>query len=148
MSEHIVKIIPTDPFYKVQEQTLQSAKSFLQTQISCDFIEVELNEMPVFVDCGANLEMISCPECNTELDFDWWGEAMDKAADNAFASLEIETPCCKKSISLNDLNYYFPCGFACSVISIFNPEQSIENEIIDAVQSNLGISVHVVEAHM
>ena len=61
MSEHIVKIIPKDPFYKVSEPTLQSVKTFLETRIHCDFIEVEFNEAPVFVDCGTNLETISYP---------------------------------------------------------------------------------------
>ena len=56
MSDCIMKIIPKDPFYKVSDLSLQSAKSFLQTQIHCDFIEVEINETPVFVDCGGNLE--------------------------------------------------------------------------------------------
>lgn len=148
MSEHIVKIIPKDPFYKVSKQTLQSAKTFLQARIRCDFIEAEINETPVFADCGTNLERIFCPECSRELDFDWWGEAMGKAADNAFTSLKTETPCCKKIISLNDLNYYFPCGFACCLICIFNPKQPVEGKITDAVQNILGIGVRIVETHI
>lgn len=47
---------------------------------NCDFIKVEINETPVFVDCGENLERISCPECSAGLDFEWWGDSMDKAA--------------------------------------------------------------------
>lgn len=148
MSDCIMKIIPKDPFYKVSDLTLQSAKSFLQTQIHCDFIEVAINEMPVFVDCGENLERISCPECSTELDFEWWGDAMDKAAGCEFTSLKTEMPCCKRFISLNDLDYFFPCGFASALISIFNPSQPIDNKIRDAIENVLGTSVRIIEAHV
>lgn len=148
MSDCIMMIIPKDPFYKVSDLTLQSAKSFLQTQIHCDFIEVEINETPVFVDCGENLERISCPECSTELDFEWWGDAMDKAAECEFTSLKTEMPCCKKFISLNDLNYFFPCGFASALISILNPSQPIDNKIIDAIENVLGTNVRIIEAHI
>ena len=148
MSEHIVKIIPKDPFYIVSEPTLQSVKTFLETRIHCDFIEVEFNETPVFVDCGANLEKISCPQCGAELDFDWWGNVMDEVADNSFTALEATTPCCKKQISLNDLNYNFPCGFACCLISIYNPEQIVDDKIIDELQNIYGIGVRIIEAHL
>lgn len=148
MSDCIIKIIPKDPFYKVSDLALQSAKSFLQAQIRCDFIEVEINETPVFVDCGHNLERISCPECSTELDFEWWGETMDQAAECEFKSLKTEMPCCKRILSLNDLVYYFPCGFASALISIFNPPQPIDNKIIDAIENILGTNVRLVEAHI
>lgn len=148
MSDCIMKIIPKDPFYKVSDLSLQSAKSFLQTQIHCDFIEVEINETPVFVDCGGNLERISCPECSTELDFEWWRDAMDKAAECEFTLLKTEMPCCKRFISLNDLDYFFPCGFASALISIFNPSQPIDSKIIDAIENVLGTGVRIIEAHI
>lgn len=148
MSEHITKIIPKDPFHKVPELALQSVKTFLEAQIHCDSIKVEVTETPEFVDCGTNLESISCPECGTELDFEWWGEAMEKAADDAFSSLETEVPCCKKLVSLNDLVYNFPCGFASCLIQIINPDQPISNEMIDKIQNILGIEVRIVEAHL
>ena len=148
MSEHIVKIIPQNPLYKVSAPELQSVKAFLETQINCDFIEVKSSETPAFVDCRTNLEKISCPQCGAELDFDWWGEAMDKAAEDEFISLETEIPCCKKIVSLNDLNYEFPCGFACCQICIYNPEQIMKDNIIDTVQNILGTGIRIVEAHI
>lgn len=148
MSDHIVKIIPKDPFCKISEQALQAAKNFLEKQIHCDFIAVECNETPIFVDCGENLEKLSCPKCGAELDFAWWGEAMDKAAQTAFTALETVAPCCKKILSLNDLTYYFPCGFACCLICMFNPEQVIDDKLIDTIQNILGTRVSIVEAHI
>lgn len=148
MSDYIVKIIPKDPYYKAPDVDLQSAKSFLQTKLCCGFIEAESNETPVFVDCGGNLERISCPKCSAELDFGWWGAAMDKSAEGGFTSLETEMPCCKKVISLNDLDYYFPCGFASTRIEVFNPAQPIDHEITNEMRHILGTDVRVVEAHI
>ena len=148
MSDHLVKIIPKDPFCKVSNAALQSAKSFLEKQKRGDSVEMEFNETPIFVDCGSNLEHISCPNCGEMLDFGWWGEAMDKAAESEFTLMEVEMPCCRNIISLNDLNYYFPCGFACCLIQIYNPEQNIEDEIIDVIQNILGSCVCIVEAHI
>ena len=73
---------------------------------------------------------------------------MDEVADNSFTALEATTPCCKKQISLNDLNYNFPCGFACCLISIYNPEQIVDDKIIDELQNIYGIGVRIIEAHL
>lgn len=148
MSDHIIKIIPNDPFYKIPESGLQSVKQFLESRICCDFIEIESGETPVFADCCSNLESIACPECGTELDFGWWGEVMDRAYERAFTELETKVPCCGKTVSLNDLKYDFPCGFACSVIYVYNPEPPIGEEIIDAVQRFLGVDIRMIEAHL
>lgn len=148
MSEHIVKIIPQNPFYKVSAPALQSVKAFLETQIHCDFIEVISAETPFFVDCGANLERISCPQCGTELDFGSWGEMMDKAAEDEFMSLETEMPCCKKTVSLNNLKYEFPCGFACCSVCIHNPEQFVKENMIDIIQNTIGDGIRIIEFHI
>ncbi len=148
MSEHIVKIIPKNPFYKGSVSALQSVKAFLERQIDCDDSEMTSAETPVFVDCGANLEKISCPQCGAELDFDWWGGAMGKAGEEEFMSLEAEMPCCKRIVSLNDLNYEFPCGFACCQICISNPEQFEKDNVIEVVKSSLGTDVRNIEAHI
>ena len=147
MSDHIVKMIPHDPFYKAPISALEQAKAFLESQLHCDSVEIVLDETPVFVDCGSNLEKISCPQCSTELDFGWWGDAMDKACEGAFASLDTQTPCCKKMVSLNDLVYTFPCGFACCQICIYNPEPFDKNEISAQLQNIFGADVRIIEAH-
>lgn len=148
MSEYVVKIIPRNPFYKGSVSALQSVKDLFERQIDCDVIEVTSAETPVFVDCGANLEKIYCPQCGAELDFDWWGEAMGRAAEGEFMSLETEMPCCKRIVSLNDLNYEFPCGFACCLICIYNPKQFMKDDVIESVKGILGTEVRIIEAHM
>lgn len=148
MSDCILKIAPQNPFYKVSEPLLQKSRDFLEANIYCDSIEVKCCMTPIFVDCGSNLERIVCPNCHSELPFDWWGEAMNKAYESEFTSLETVLPCCGLTISLNDLEYHFPCGFACCVIEILNPVFDSEDYIIDSIQKILGINVRIIKAHI
>lgn len=74
-----------------------------------------------FVDNGVNLETIRCPHCNEVLPEDWWGTAVDQAGKTKFDNLVVQTPCCGRQVSLNDLVYDWPAGFARFSISILNP---------------------------
>lgn len=148
MSDCIVKIVPKDPLYKVSEQMLKKAKELLEAKLSCDSINFECYDTPAFIDCGSNLERIVCPQCGAVLDFDWWGEAMEKANEKQFLELETELPCCQKTVSLNNINYYFPCAFACCEITVLNPDFDIENDIVDCIQKILCTEIRVVRAHM
>lgn len=148
MSDYIVKITPRDPFYKISAPLLQKSKDFLEANMQCDSIEIRCYMTPIFVDCGSNLESIVCPNCHSELPFDWWGEAMDNASESEFTSLETELPCCGKTVSLNDLDYYFPCRFACCVIDILNPVCEFRDYIVDSIQTILGTNICIIKTHI
>ena len=73
MSDRLVKIIPADPYKAISDATLREAKDYLQTAIRCDSITIQTSAYLAFVDCGGNLERISCPVCHSEIGFEWWG---------------------------------------------------------------------------
>ena len=146
MSDYIIKIIPLNPYTHIDSQKVQQAVDFLK--MSFEDVSVATHETPVFVDCGENLEKIICPSCGEEMDFDWWQESMSAAYAKDFVSLEIETPCCHRVSSLNELEYYFPCGFACVEIDIFNPVAEPDEECLTAVQALLGEKLRVIRSHM
>lgn len=73
---------------------------------------------------------------------------MSKAGENGFTVLETELPCCGKVVSLNDLDYHFPCGFACCVISILNPSRNIGDCTLADVQEIIGVSIRVIKTHI
>lgn len=148
MSDHIVRIIPCDPFYMPPEQELNAAKAYLEAHIRSDGINISVKASPVFVDCGSNLSKISCPKCGEELDIGWWQGAMSKAFEGEFMVLNAVAPCCGASVSLNELCYYFPCGFARARIEIYNPAQPIEGQILAPVQKILGTELRVIHAHL
>lgn len=148
MSDYIVKIIPNDPYFRIDDKQSQNAVQFLTLKTKADLVKFCIQESPVFVDCGANLESISCPICKKLLDFGWWGDAMDKAALNNFKDLSVKLPCCGKDSTLNDLFYDFPCGFSSFEFDIINPSAEVNDGVISVLQSLIGITVNVIHAHV
>lgn len=148
MSDYIVKIIPSDPYFHITEQKAQKIVQFIKQNVKADLVKVDIQESPAFIDCGANLESISCPHCAEFLDFGWWGDMMSKAAENNFMDLSIKLPCCGLDSTLNDLIYYFPCGFSCVEFTIMNPENDINDSLLSKIQKLLEITMCVIHAHI
>lgn len=148
MSDTVVKIIPTDPYRRIDGQEIQRVMAYLQSKIKADKLEVVSNETPLFIDCGDSLETIQCPYCGETLDFDWWHGRMDAAYGTAFRNLSVKLPCCGRESSLNDLAYDFPCGFSCDAFHILNPWAELREEDLKQIQELLGISVRAVYAHI
>ena len=67
MSDYIIRMIPSDPYLKITEQTLESAKDLLARKIVCDRIQIRFSNEPSFIDCGSNLHSISCPDCGNKI---------------------------------------------------------------------------------
>lgn len=148
MSDYIVKIIPRDHRLHLSESNAEKALNALRDVILPQWAEAKFYEMPQFIDCGSNLERICCPVCNRPLEFDWWGEQMDIAAREDFACLKVMLPCCEKSCSLNDLQYYFPCGFACAELAFWNPAKEPSAKDMAWLEELLGTQVRVIRAHL
>ncbi|MBQ7783620.1 MAG: hypothetical protein IJ368_06590 [Oscillospiraceae bacterium] len=145
MSDIIKKIIPADPYFTVSEELARS----LADGISADAdITFEISEKPQFIDCGGELEKIRCPLCGSEISMDCWGEMMEKAFDGSgFSDLDAQMPCCSGKASLNDLNYFYSCGFACFEISLLNFDGDAD-DICRSISEKTGTSFRVITAHI
>ena len=149
MSDQVYKIIPKSPYTKVSQDKLNAAKSFIESAIPCDSVDLVITGNLEFIDCGSNLVNITCPKCGKEISFDWWNEAMDIACEDEFKKLDITLPCCSEASSLNDLKYDFKCGFACCSINVTNPKKLIDDDeaLIESVQKILDCDINVIVAH-
>ena len=148
MSDYIIKIIPTDPYYHIEGQKKSQIADYFKTRIIADNIEIKTYDSPAFIDCGSNLEKIICPICGETIEFDWWSAAMDAAWNNRFMELSVKLPCCGESSTLNDLQYHLPCGFSCTELSILNPLTEPDYECLSYIQELLGTPVRCVQAHI
>lgn len=148
MSDHIIKIIPTDPYYHIQGEEIYKIVDYLKATIKADDIELKVYDTPKFIDCGSNLEKIVCPICSAVIDFDWWSTAMDAAWNSRFTELSVKLPCCGESSTLNDLQYHFSCGFSCAELSILNPSHGLDYSCLLYIQKVLGISIRCIQAHL
>ncbi|MBO5031519.1 MAG: hypothetical protein J6C19_09400 [Lachnospiraceae bacterium] len=144
MSDYYIKIIPAGSDRRISPQTADRAVKYLQSCIIAYSVEAHIYETPAFVDCGGYLQDISCPYCGKSLFTEWWTEAMNKAYENNFRKLDIKTPCCNKDSSLNELQYDFPCGFACAEIDIMNPREELMEECIIEVEKLMNTPVRII----
>lgn len=122
MSDNLLRFIPVDPDFMPDESSAERARaSFAAMVPAADEVTATRSENVQFVDAGANFERVSCPRCGKALTIEWWQDRMDEAFSHNFAMLAVTSPCCGMNISLNDLNYDWPAGFARFVLEARNP---------------------------
>ena len=147
MSDHIVKITASNPFFRANSKKLDKAVKYLKKHIVGSIITGEIETAPQFVDCGSNLDRIICPFCKKVLTMDWWSTVMDERYADSFINLNIITPCCGKETTLNDLVYELPCAFARTIIKIENPDDKLSEDMILKVEKIIGSHVKIINAH-
>lgn len=147
MSDHIVKIIPDNTDITFEKTVVSKIIDLIKAYTAADAVEFTEYDNISFIDCGENLQEICCPVCGSELDFQWWGEALSEVEEIGFSDLIITLPCCKSECSLNALDYRMPCGFSKGEIDIINPEKNISDELIKEISSLCGFDVRMIESH-
>ncbi|MDD5760080.1 MAG: hypothetical protein PHI06_13475 [Desulfobulbaceae bacterium] len=148
MSDNILKLIPSSPTYVPGESAINKAVDLIQVFLPlAEDISIEISEFPRFIDQGSNWERVTCPNCNAVIDIDWWQQAMDKAFKNGFKNLVVEVPCCNLEVSLNDLRYEWPAGFAKFSIEIRNPQIELSELKLKELEHILGSSIKKIWAH-
>jgi hypothetical protein len=157
MSESWLTVIPTDPRWRPDEAMAEATVRVLQ-QLVPDATRIEIVDGTAveLIDAGENLTAVRCPRCGAELVTDWWIGAMDRAADQGFVDggatggftdLSTEVPCCGALISLNDLDYDWPQGFARWRIEVFEPHcERLGDADVGQLSEALGHAVRIVYA--
>lgn len=146
MSDTIYKIIACEPDFEPTQEVGSNMVEHLKGCISADSVKIKYHKQVSFIDCGGNLESITCPSCGKELSFVWWGEVMEQAAQSEFEELNVVVPCCNREVSLNELEYDCPCGFGKWEIEVWNPQGELTSEIMQELAKMLGVEVKVVKA--
>ena len=150
MADTIFKLIPTKSEYVAEMGNLEKAKDLFASFVpQADEITLNVYDKTKFFDPGTNLEKVSCPKCNKDIT-DWWsGEGMGIAKGDSFDSLEIVTPCCQSRVSLNDLIYDWPAGFARFSLEARNPKiKDLTGSQIKELQDTLNIPLKKIWSHI
>jgi hypothetical protein len=122
VSDDYLRFIPTEPAFVPDPAAAEQARRRLAALVpNADEVTATYTDQVQFVDQGANFDRVSCPRCRTTLGIDWWHEAMDASFEAAFERLDVRVPCCGATLSLNDLDYDWPAGFARFVLEAMNP---------------------------
>ena len=123
MSDNWITIIPQDPLHVPDEEKREATlRHFRDIAPDSDEIEIKLSEKIRFFDCGANFSSISCPSCGNEIEMEWWQDRMsDDFQEGEFRLEKYEAPCCRAPVSLAELKYDWPQGFARFGLDAMNP---------------------------
>jgi hypothetical protein len=121
MSDHWLLLVPTEPAFRPEADRAEAAERMLASYLpDADEVTTEESADPRFYDPGANWDGVACAACGLDAE-DWWGEAMDVAAEKGFADLTVTTPCCATQLSLNDLHYGGAAAFGRFALRVMNP---------------------------
>lgn len=148
MSDTIVKLIPEDVSFMPANLEIDQARTFLESLFPTAVVSVEKSEKIQFVDQGENFIKITCPICETNVDLEWWHDAMDTAWRTFFEDLHAQLPCCLSYVSLHDLKYDWPVGFSRIILSIENPESALQTEQVHELKQIIGGKLRQVIAHI
>lgn len=149
MSDHLLRLIPSDPEWEPDEVALHRAVRVLRALVpDAERVGSAVHGQVVFVDAGDDAERIDCPGCGEQIDGDWWTERMERASAQEYARLAVTTPCCGSRTTLNDLGYVWPAGFARIELRVVNPGRGwLGEEERRRVEDALGHPVREVRAH-
>lgn len=147
MSSDILKLIPSSPEYVPDEGAQRHIYDLFASCVPRAIVHSEVTEEVRFIDQGANWERVVCPACGAEIDTEWWQKSMDIAYQTKFTALLVDTPCCGKRYSLNDLCYEWPAGFARFVIEVHNLGMDINDNMVYSLEQILGCKLRKIWAH-
>jgi len=149
LSDNVLKLIPNDPLFMPSQEAQDKAEAFMFAVLpEADDFSVDISDSIIFVDQGENFENVSCPICKSVLDTDWWSTVINEASEAGFADLNKTVPCCGASVSLNDLCYNSPAGFARFVIQARNPSiTDLDENSIKELEGILGCGIKIIWAH-
>ena len=121
MSEHYLVVIPADPAVALPE-TAEAVRMALAEMTGGTESRVKDYGKLQFIDAGENFERTACPGCAAEIPNETWQAwmASDWHGDEGFHLHRHETPCCGASVTLNELDYQSPQGFARWFVSARN----------------------------
>ncbi|CAM5480056.1 putative protein OS=Streptomyces aurantiogriseus OX=66870 GN=GCM10010251_24850 PE=4 SV=1 [Streptomyces aurantiogriseus] len=156
MSDDVLSVIPTDPHWQPERARADRAAALAAGLSDPDDpdafdaeVEVYWHDTLTPVDCGDNLERITCPLCRSAIDTGWWADLLEAHADDGFPTLAAEVPCCGGATTLDALEFDWPCGFARFEIAVWNPERIwFSDEELAGLGDALGHPVRQIRARI
>ncbi|MBL7259269.1 hypothetical protein [Paractinoplanes lichenicola] len=123
MSVSFIRLIPTDPEWQPTADAAAGAVRYVAGLFAGPGDRVEAVE-PVFydrvalIDGGEYMAEVFCRRCGAALGLDWFWELLLARhpgladGDPRIGNLEVTVPCCGAALSLPELRYEDPIGFA------------------------------------
>ncbi|XVU29667.1 hypothetical protein ACQPZJ_22075 [Actinoplanes sp. CA-054009] len=157
MSELYIRVIPTNLEWQPTPAAATAAATYVAGLFTGPGDHVESVD-PVFydhttlIDGGEYMEDLFCPRCNTSIGLDWFWNLLQPITNGepTVHTLDVTTPCCKAALTLPELRFEAPIGFARFEISARNwsrREWELSPGELTTIGSLLGHPVTQVLAH-
>lgn len=149
MSDSLLRFVPVDPEFQPAPSTAALAEEFLRKLLpNAERIAAKALHEVEFIDAGANWEGVHCPLCGADAE-PWWGDSMSQAAESGFRSLRVLSGCCQRSVSLNELRYGWPVGFARFVLEAHSPQsEGLTAPQLEQLSGIVGCAVREIPVHL
>lgn len=150
MSDFVLSVIPTDPAWQPSQASGERMAALLR-ELAPDAgtIDVGWYEKVTAVDCGENLERITCPICRRSIDVDWYADLLEEHLDEGFDDLAVTAPCCGAETSLDALDFDWPVGFARFEVAVWNSLwDPLPQATMASLEVALGHPVRQILAHL
>lgn len=87
--------------------------------------------------------------CGVDPEVEQWDFGLETELEPFFTNLVVMMPCCGSELSLNDLRYDWPAGFARFSLEALNPNvYDISDAQFEALQQVLGCELRKIWAHI
>jgi hypothetical protein len=148
MSDSSLRYIPVDPTFQPTQLAALSAAALLHSFLpQAETIDSKFFDSVRFVDAGGNWSGVHCPSCGADIE-PWWADAVSEAWKTDFTTLQIRSRCCETTVSLNDLDYGWPVGFASYVLEAANPSsKGLSPSQLAELETKLGCAIREIPAH-
>lgn len=154
MSDFYVRLIPTDPSWQPAPDAAEDATAYVRGLFAgpgdgADEVAHEYFEQIQFIDAGENTQHVTCPACGKVIGLEWVFDVVSERHPD-LGDLGVDVPCCGVGVSLNDLEYDWPVGFARFQITVMNgtrDDYELQPDELARVEALLGHPVRQVLAH-
>nr|MDT0658676.1 hypothetical protein [Micromonospora sp. DSM 115978] len=130
MSDLYLRVILDDPRWQPTAEAAGRAVEYVAGLFAGPRAHVESVE-PVFyerimlIDAGQYMEDVFCPRCDAAIGLDWFwdllrGESGGLRVDPTIGDLDVTVPCCGCPLTLPELRFEAPVGFARFEVSARN----------------------------
>jgi hypothetical protein len=123
MSELFIRVIPTDPEWQPTVEAAARTVEYVSGLFAGPGDHVETVE-PIYyehitlIDGGEYMEDLFCPRCDSDIGLDWFWELLRERNDGRMIGeptvhdLSVTVPCCAAALTLSELRFEAPVGFA------------------------------------
>ncbi|SHN38973.1 hypothetical protein [Cryptosporangium aurantiacum] len=160
MSARYIQVIPTDPGWQPSAEAAAGAARYIASLFagpgdSADEVKPVFHERVTLIDGGSYMEDVFCPRCDASIGLDWFWDLLRErngagfVGDPIFDDLNVTVPCCGAALTLPELRFEAPIGFARFAVSVRNWARStwvLSDEELAAAGSVLGHRVTQIHA--